>query len=126
MGTTVHLYPLGAARPLRTQSNTDVKVVFGTFVFSSSYVSGGESLTAGDVGLEEIFYLQPTAAVRSAIIGGQQKLEAIDAVYDYTNSKMLALGGSAAVASAGGLNVEVTDNADLSGFTVKFIAAGRT
>lgn len=126
MGTATHLYPLGSARPLRTQSNTDIKIVFGTFVFSSSYVSGGESLTHADVGLQEIFWLQPTAAVRSAIIGGQQKLEAVNAYYDITNEKMLAIGGSAAVASAGGLNAEVTDNTDLSGFTVKFIAAGRT
>ncbi len=125
MGTATHLYPLGAARPLRTQSNTDIKIVFGTFVFSSSYVSGGESLTASDVGLEEIFYLQPTAAVLTALIGGQTRLEAINAVYDYTNSKMIAIGGSAAVASGGGTNTEIADNADLSGYTVKFIAAGR-
>lgn len=125
MGTATHLYPLGAARPLRTQSNADIKIVFGTFVFSSSYTSGGESLTHDDVGLEEIFWLQPTAAVRSALIGGETQLQGIFATYDYTNEKMIALGASAAVASGGGLATEAADNADLSGFTVKFIAAGR-
>jgi hypothetical protein len=67
----------------------------------------------------------PTAAVRAAVVGGEVNRQAINAVYDYTNEKMIALGGSAVVASAGGLNTEVTDNTDLSGFTVKFIAAGR-
>ena len=124
MGTAVHLYPLGAVRPLRTQSNTDIKIVFGTFVFSSSYTSGGESLTHADVGLQEIFWLQPNSV--AVAVNAAKAMEAIHTAYDYTNEKLIALGASAELASAGQMACEIADNTDLSGYTVKFIAAGRT
>lgn len=125
-GVVTPLYPLGASRPLRANVNADVKLVFGTWVFSSSYTSGGESLTPADMGLEEVFWFQATPAVKSAVVGGAVRLEAIGSpVYDYTNEKIIAIAGSAALASAGNLAVEAEDNTDLSGFTIRYVAAGR-
>jgi hypothetical protein len=122
--TATPLYLLGSPREMKVNTNTDVTMVFGTFTFSSSYASGGESLTPATAGLKEIFFLATSPAY--AKIGGTNQYQIVNAVYDITNKKMLAYGASASVASAGAYGMsECVDAKDLSSFTVRYVAVGR-
>ena len=78
----------------RVEGNKKVKVRDVTF--DSSYATGGESLTAADVGLKKIEF------VRGLVAKNSTGTLAIPLVYDFTNSKLQAYrydGASAGKAS---------------------------
>ena len=93
-----------------TISNKKLRVYDVTF--DSSYPTGGESLTAADVGLKKIEQLivhGPATATR----GGTA---AVFPSYDYTNSKLQAFWSRATDGNAQNATTspEVTDTTDIS------------
>ena len=88
-----------------TISNKKLRVYDVTF--DSSYPTGGESLTAADVGLKKIEQLivhGPSTATRGGTTGAFPS-------YDYTNSKLQLFWGNADTASVA---PEVTDTTDVA------------
>ena len=84
----------------------------GTIAFDSSYPTGGEALTAANVGLGVLDHITITSK-------GGYVFE-----YDYTNSKVLVYVEEAV--AAGGPLLEVADTTNLATVTgVKFRAVGR-
>ena len=82
--------------------------------FDSSYPTGGESITASDVGLHKITEAIPHGAFRKTSDGST----AVFVSYDYTNSKLFAY-RQKDPANAGGADIplpEVGNTVDLSGF----------
>jgi hypothetical protein len=79
--------------------------------FDNSYATGGEPLTAGDLGLASIVF----AAAMSA--GGYVFS------YDVLNSKLLAYRGDNANGSVGPM-IEVANAVDLSAVTTRVMALG--
>lgn len=65
-------------------------IVTGTIAFDSSYPTGGESLTAADLGLRTV-----------DLMLFQQSAIGLTYSYDYTNSKVLAYAQGALVGAAG-------------------------
>ena len=114
----------GGLRPLRFMGTSDIKCVIGTLTFDTAYATGGESLPASSVGLEDLLFINFTPPFSG---GSGAKGAGFVVTYDYTNSKVVALGASAVGAVAGPfLNVSETANAqDLSAFSVRFMAYGR-
>jgi len=100
------------------QGNSDnQRYVQGQLAFDSSYPTGGESLTAANIGLRVIEHInvQP----RSGFVFD----------YDYTNSLLLAYRTGAATVTAGATPAaalaEVSNTTDLSTLTgVRFRAVG--
>lgn len=97
------------------------KVKVRTVTFSSSYATGGESLTAANVGLKRI---------EVAIAHGPfRKTDATDAVfgsYDHTNNKLAAYRQKDPGAT-GGADIalpEVGSGTDLSGYSGRMIFIG--
>lgn len=86
------------------------KLVYVTIDFDASYPTGGEALTASDVGLDRI----DAVFVES----GEYNFE-----YDPTNEKILAYWGDNNNASDGPL-VEVADTTDLSAVSVNALVLG--
>lgn len=86
-------------------SNKKCKVYDVTF--DSSYPTGGESLTASDVGLKKIEQLIVHGPA-TATVGGTT---GVLATYDYTNAKLQAFWGNAGTAS---VLPEVTDTTTLA------------
>src|SRR5687768_10018356 len=89
------------------------RVVFADVDFDSSYPTGGESLTPGDLGLGSIDFLiaSPTSGYTFQ--------------YDYTNKTLLAYQGDNANAAAAP-SVQVPNTTNLSAVTnVRILAAGR-
>lgn len=78
------------------------RVVFATLAFDSSYPTGGESLTAANLGLQKIDQL-------FAVGGGA----GYHFDYDLTNSKLLAY-YSDLNAAGDGPDIQVPDTTDLS------------
>lgn len=68
------------------------RIVVADVDFDSSYPTGGESLTAADLGLKKIDLLLASPE------------EGISFEYDYTNSKLLAYVPGAAISSTAGSN----------------------
>lgn len=98
-----------------TISNKKLRVYDVTF--DSSYPTGGESLTAADVGLKKIEQLivhGPATATRGGTTG-------VLATYDYTNSKLQAFWGNAGTAS---VLPEVTDTTDIATQICRITAIG--
>lgn len=91
----------------------DLRAVIADIAFDSSYPTGGEPLTAGDLGLSTIDFLMAEPA-------GGYTFE-----YDHTNSKLIARYGDLN-AVADGPQIQVPDTTDLSTVTgVRVIAFGR-
>lgn len=93
----------------------DRRVRFFTVTWDSSYATGGESLTAGDVGLQRIDFLVAEPAAASA------GTSAHVVKYDYTNSKLQAFETGAAVDSP---LKEATAAADLSATPCRIMVVG--
>jgi|6_EtaG_2_1085325.scaffolds.fasta_scaffold25544_2 hypothetical protein len=88
------------------------RLVFGTIAFDTTYdneAAGGESLTAGDLGLDKIDYISFTS----------------DVVQCYWASDLLIAYYGDNDAAANGEFVEVTDSDDISAANVGFFAIGR-
>lgn len=86
--------------------------------FDSSYVTGGESLTASDLGLKKVEQVLTDAGAKNS--AGTQS---VPVRYDYTNGKLQAYRYDGA--SAGKANLEeVANTVDLSAFTVRLTAIG--
>lgn len=83
--------------------------------FDSSYATGGESLTAANVGLRKIY------AVFGSVGTVSDGSTGIVVKYDYTNSKLVALWGNAGTAS---VLPEVTSTTDLSTYSVRLVFVG--
>lgn len=85
--------------------------------FDSSYATGGESLTASDVGLRKVEH------VAGSNLAVSSTPTAYFTSYDYTNAKLLAFTlptpTGAAIAA-----VQVTGTTDLSAFTVRLSILG--
>lgn len=93
------------------------RVKIRDITFDSSYPTGGESLTASDVGLKKIYF------VRGSQVKNSDGTSAHSVVYDYTNSKLVAhqFDGSAAGVQS---FEEVANTADLSTFSGRFEFVG--
>ena len=122
--------PLGAARPIRGGFGTDIVMTMGEFVFDTSYASGGEALAAADVGLNDIMFIlltpEPSAtSTGSGTAAGRGQTMHVQ--YNYDTAKVMAFGAtSGAVGSTSIMEVEVAGTADLSAFTVRFLAFGHS
>jgi hypothetical protein len=86
------------------------KYVIKRILFDSSYASGGESLTAADLGLESLHIV---------LVHGEDS--GYIPQYDYTNSKLAVYEAGADGAALD----EVADTTDLSAFYARVIAYGR-
>jgi len=88
----------------------NLKYVIKRILFDSSYASGGESLTATDLGLESIH-----------IVLAHGEDSGYVPQYDYTNSKLAVYEAGADGAALD----EVASTTDLSAFYARIIAYGR-
>lgn len=98
------------------------KVKTRDVVFDSSYPTGGESLTAAQVGLKTIVAAIPHGAFRKTSDGSTAVLVS----YDHTNSKLFAY-RQKDPANAGGADIplpEVGNTIDLSGFSGRMTFIG--
>ena len=85
------------------------RLVFGTLTFTGTYGTGGEDLTAGDLGLDKIDFITFTSDVVQLY---------------WTSDKMLAYYGDNDN-SADAEFVQVTNSDDLTSANVGFFAIGR-
>lgn len=93
----------------------DRKEVLATITFDSSYPTGGESLTASDLGLAlELDYVSGGLA--------RNGTNAVSTVYDYTNSKLMAFQSTT---GAPNKLIEVANTSDLSSYAVKVRVVGK-
>jgi hypothetical protein len=88
------------------------KVVVVDTTFDSSYVTGGESLTAADLGLTKIQYVATGVADTNYVTR-----------YDYTNSKLLAYDSDYSTSTDGPLQ-QVANATDLSTADVRLLVVG--
>lgn len=94
------------------ESQGNKRAVVATIAFDASYPTGGESLTAANLGLGVIDHV--TIGAKSGYVFE----------YDYTNSKVIAYVEEAV--AAGGALLEVADTTDLATLTgVRLRAVGR-
>ena len=106
---------VSAADPLLdTQFFGQLKVKFVDVTFDSSYASGGESLTARDLGLQEVLIVLAETA---------QDSDAYLVKYDKANAKLLCFVQAAGGDSVAGL-AQASALDDLSGVTVRLMAMG--
>lgn len=103
--TRTGFYPLGSTRPLRIGTSRDLVATVGKITFSSSYTTGGESVSPGSLGLKSILLFVPSVEGLGS---------GIDVHFDYTNNKAIAVSGSS----------EVANNTDLSSVSFRFLAIG--
>lgn len=82
--------------------------VVGQYTGPASYTTGGESLTAGDLGIGKIEFLSISLLFRTS---GVVRFP----VYDYVNSKLLVFDDTGA---------EVANATALNNFTCRFEAVG--
>ncbi len=117
--------PQGAARPIRGGFGADLVMTMGEFVMDSAYATGGEALSASDVGLADIMFI--TFSVEPSA-GTVAKGQSFTAQYNYDNKTVVALGASATAATSYMMNeVGLAGVAvDLSAFTVRFMAIGHS
>jgi hypothetical protein len=101
--------------------DSDLKLVVGRFTFDSAYATGGESIAAADLGLNEILTLIPGGALSG---GTTLKMGGLQTIWNDTTSKLVAIGPSA-VDGGVDFSYEVAAHTDLSSYTVRFIAIGR-
>lgn len=88
------------------------RIVIANITFDSSYATGGESLTASDLGLTTIDHVSPGVSTGGYVT-----------VYDHTNSKLLALYGDNNNAADGPL-IDVASTTDLSAVVVRVQVTG--
>lgn len=94
----------------------DRKEVIATITFDSSYPTGGESLTASDLGLAlQVDYVESGAVARNGT-------NAVVTVYDYTNSKLMAFQSTT---GAPNKLIEVANTSDLSSYAVRLRVVGK-
>lgn len=92
------------------------RFVVTTVTFDSSYPTGGESLTAADLGLVSIDAVLPCAAVNATPV-------AVVTTYDKTNSKLLAFQADGAASGLASL-AQVANTTDLSAFSTVICVIG--
>lgn len=92
----------------------DHRAVTATVTFDASYPTGGESLTAANLGLVGIEAVIPAGPARSATP------EALPVSFDLTNSKLLAF----RVDQVDDILEQVPDTTDLSAFSVVLLVLG--
>lgn len=114
--------PKGAARPMRAGLGYDIVMTLGEFTFDSDYATGGETLAASSMGLLDVlfitFSIEPSAgtAAKGQMLAGAQ--------YDYTHTKVLAMGVTGMGPGTLETVMEIAHHTDLSAYTVRFIAFG--
>lgn len=79
--------------------------------FDSSYPTGGESLTAGELGFSELFFVLPSPRASGYVVQ-----------YDYANGTLKVYVEEAV--AAGGPLVEVANATDLSALVVDVLVIG--
>lgn len=118
--------PVGAARPIRGGFGHDIVMTMGEFVMDSSYITGGEALSASDVGLADIMFVTFSVEPSAGVAG---KGQSFVAQYNYDNQTVMAFGqtsGTGGAPSTSVMAAEVASATDLSGFTVRFVAFGHS
>jgi len=109
----------GTDFPSGVPGNLQYKIVEVTF--DSSYVTGGESFTAANLGWDKIEFV---------VIGNVEDASGTDyayfALYDYTNSKIKVYNNDASESSTDlQTTIEVANAADLSNVTARIMVYGR-
>ena len=109
----------GGEFPKGVPGNLQYRIVEVTF--DSSYVTGGESFTASDLGWYKIEFV---------VIGNVEDTSGTDyayfALYDYSNSKIKVYNSDASETSTDlQTTIEVANAADLSNVTVRVMVYGR-
>lgn len=89
--------------------------VIATITFDASYLTGGESLTAADLGLTTITHLSSETAAAAA------GTTAVVTKYDYTNAKLQAFWTGGVVSTA---LAQVTSTTDLSAYVCRVRVTG--
>jgi hypothetical protein len=110
MGTVALDHSSGAAGPLRCGGVDAEKVIHGSFTFSSSYTTGGESLDIGK------YFTGDIAGIRRVVFGSFPVTATVASV-QYVQST----GKVKAFVAAG---TEVAAETNLSTVTVEFVAFG--
>jgi hypothetical protein len=106
---------LTLSRVSRWANGNHREVIFDV-TFDSSYNTGGESLTASDLGLHKIQHI--AAGTTPA---GAAGTTAVVAAFDYTNNKLQAFQSTTGAPST---LVEVAATTDLSTYVVRIRAVG--
>jgi hypothetical protein len=119
MALTIATSSGGAEFPKGVPGNLQYRIVEVTF--DSSYVTGGESFTASDLGWDKIEFVS---------IGNVEDASGTDyaynALYDYANSKIKVYNGDASNTSTDlSATIEVANAADLSNVTTRLMVYGR-
>ena len=119
MALSISTSSSGAEFPKGVPGNLQYRIVEVTF--DSSYATGGESLTADDIGLDKIEFVS---------IGNVEDASGTDvaffALYDYSNSKIKVYNGDASNTSTDLTStIEVANAADLSNVSVRIMVYGR-
>lgn len=99
------------------EGNKRVKIVDVQLTSGANYTTGGESLTAANVGLRKIITVNALGPAQSSTPTSFQ------VGYDYTNSKLIAYGQNATPGAAVA-QIQVTSNTNLSTFTVRLEIKG--
>lgn len=121
MAGTITLEMTGAGiRPMRMMGDRDLAIVIGRFTFDSSYATGGESLAASDVNMQELLMVIPTVVFSA---GSAAAGAGFFVTWNPSTSKMVALAASA-VDAVNVLTKEMVNGTNLSAYTTRFLAIG--
>lgn len=101
--------PSNASSAVGIPGGTGSRFIIKRIQFDSSYPTGGESLTAGDLGFKSLHVI---------LCHGEDS--GYVPQYDYTNSKMAVYEAGADAAALD----EVADTTDLSAFYIRVVAYG--
>ena len=112
--TRVAADPKGITAPIAIG---DLKVTVTNVVGSGSYTTGGDSLTAAQLGLGTAVLF----AITNIIASSGSNNAALRGAYDVTNSKLMVFGGTDA---AGVPLAEVSSTTNVSGLTFQVVAFG--
>ena len=99
-----------------TSSIGDIKITLSTVVGGTSYTTGGDALTAANLGLTKVLFAIPLI---TAATGTNSAVTS--AVYDVTNSKLLFYSSDG---SAPDILAQVASTQNVSGVTVTILAFG--
>ena len=116
--------PRGSARPIRGGFGADIVMTMGQFTFDSTYTTGGVALSAASMGLLDAMFVmltvQPSAG--SSTVGYGVTLGRTE--YNYTTGKVMAFQASAGADAGSIYEREMPHGANLSAWTVRFVAFG--